>query len=112
MPERKHSLPDGYDRLEDQITSDVADSIVIHPRSHGRLHLDGEWSTESRPPGHQVKLVSTAPDNTSVYTEERMLGSSDHYLVTYDVWNYRDSPTFAQLVLTDHAPETPDTPAG
>ena len=31
MPERKHNLLDGYDRLDDQITGDVADSIVIHP---------------------------------------------------------------------------------
>jgi hypothetical protein len=68
----------------------VADSIVIHPRSHGRLGLDGERSTDSRPPGHQVKLVSTDPNNASVYTEERLPGSPEHYLVTYDVWNYRE----------------------
>jgi hypothetical protein len=103
MPERKHSLPDGYDRLEDQITGPVLDSIVIHPRSHGRLHLDREWSTDTRPPGHRVKLVSTAPDNTSVYTEERLLGSPEHYLVSYHVWNYRDSPSFAQIVITGQA---------
>jgi hypothetical protein len=42
MPESKHNLPDGYDRLEDQITGPVLDSIVIHPRSRGRLYLSGE----------------------------------------------------------------------
>jgi len=101
MPERKHNLPSLYDRLDDQITGDVADSIVIHPRSHGRLHMPGEWSTDNRPPGHQVKVTSTANDNQGVYTEERLLGGPEHYLVTYDVWNHRDSPSFARIVLTD-----------
>ena len=105
MPERKHNLPFRYDRLEDQITGPVLDSIVIHPRSGGKLYLDGEWSTGNRPPGHRVKLVSTDPDNTSVYTEQYQLGGPDHYLVNYDVWNHRDSPTFAQIVLTGPAAE-------
>ncbi len=70
MPERKHNLPDGYDRLDDQITGDVADSIVIHPRSHGRLYLSGQWSTDSRPPGHRVKVTSTA-QTTRASTQSR-----------------------------------------
>jgi hypothetical protein len=101
MPERKHNLTSRYEQLDDQITGDVADSIVIHPRSHGRLHMPGEWSTDNRPPGHHVKVTSTATDNQGVYTEERLLGSAEHYLVTYDVWNYRDSPSFARIGLTD-----------
>lgn len=103
MPERKHNLPDGYDRLEDQITGDVADSIVIHPRSRGRLYLDGEWSTGNRPPGLQVKITSTDPDNASVYTERREGDGPDHYVVNYDVWNHRDSGITAQLILTGQA---------
>jgi hypothetical protein len=111
MPERKHNLPDRYDRLDDQITGDVLDSIAIHPRSRGILYMPGEYSTSSRPPGHRVKLDSTAPDNTSVYTKQNELGGPDHYVVNYDVWNHRDSGTIARLILTDHtADETPDTP--
>jgi hypothetical protein len=113
MTERKDNLPSHYDRLDDQITEMVLDSIVIHPRSHGRLHMAGEYSTDSRPPGHRVKVTSTAADNQGVYHEERLLGSPEHYLVTYDVWNYRDSPSFAEIVLTDHADQGGEaTPGG
>ena len=108
MTERKHNLPAGYDRLEDQITGDVLDSIVIHPRSHGRLHMPGEWSTDNRPATRaRSSAAARDPDNQGVYTEESLLGSAERYLVTYDVWNYRDSPSFARIVLT--GPETPDT---
>jgi hypothetical protein len=103
MPERKHNLPTMFSRLDDQITGDVLDSIAIRPRSRGILYLPGEYSTSSRPPGHRVKLVRTDPDNTSVYTEQHQLGGPDHYVVNYDVWNHRDSPSFAQLILTDPA---------
>lgn len=113
MPERKHNLPFRYDRLEDHITGPVLGSIVIHPRSGGKLYLDGEWNTGSRPPGHRVKLVSADPDNASVYTEQHQLGGPDHYVVNYDVWNHRDSPTFAQIVLAGPAGEAQeDTPRG
>jgi hypothetical protein len=66
-------------------------------------------NTDNRPPGHWIKLVSTDPDNTSIYTEQHQLGGPDHYVVNYDVWNHRESPTFAQIVLTAQAQE--DTPA-
>jgi len=36
MSERKHNLHSHYERLGDQITGPVLDSIVIHSRSHGR----------------------------------------------------------------------------
>jgi hypothetical protein len=65
MPERKHNLQSRYDRLDDQITGPVLDSIVIHPRSHGRLHMTGEYSTDTRPPAHQVKVTSTAADQAA-----------------------------------------------
>lgn len=103
MPERKHNLPSSYQPLDGQITGPVADAIAISPRSHGRLHLPGEYSTDSRPPAHKVKITSTDPDNTSVYTGERLLGGPDRYLVSYDVWNYRDSTTTARIVLDDEA---------
>ena len=111
MTERKHNLPSRYDRLEDQVTGDVVDSIVIHPRSHGRLHMPGEYSTDSRPPAHRVDRASSATDNQGVDYEPRLLGGPDHYLVTYDVWNHRDSPSFASIVLTDNTnQDKADTP--
>lgn len=113
MTERKHNLPSQYDHLDDQITETVLDSIVIHPRSHGRLHMAGVYSTDSRPPRQRDKVTSTATDNQGVYHEECLLGSPERYLVTYDVWNHRDSPSFAEIVLTDHADQGgEDTPGG
>jgi hypothetical protein len=100
MPERKHNLPTMFSRRDDQITGDVLDAIVIDPRSRGILYLPGEYSTENRPPGHRVRLISTDPGNASIYTEQNQLGGPDHYVVNYDVWNYRDSHTTAQIVLT------------
>ena len=99
MPPRKHNLPTAFDRIDDRAGVDVVDSIVIHARSRGMLSMPGEYSTENRPPAHRVKLVSTDTDNTAVYTEERLLGGPDHYRVYYDVWNHRDSATFADLVV-------------
>jgi hypothetical protein len=75
-----------------QVTGPALDSIIISPRSHDQLHLPGEHSTDSRPPGNRVKVTSTDPDYTSAYTEERQLGSPERYLVGYDVWNHRDRP--------------------
>ncbi len=77
MTECKHNLPTAYDRLEDQITGDVLDSIVIHPRSHGRLHMPGQWSTDNRPPAHEVNRSSSDPDNQGVDYEERPVGSAE-----------------------------------
>lgn len=99
MPERRHNLPTMFSRLDDQITGDVLDAIAIHPRSHGRLYLPGEWSTDNRPPAHEVKRSSSDPDNQGVDYQERPVGSAGRYTLTYDVWNHRDSPTFARIVL-------------
>jgi hypothetical protein len=41
-----------------------------------------------------------------VYTEERLAYSPDNperYTVTYDIWNYRDSPVTAQITRADTA---------
>jgi hypothetical protein len=103
MPERKHNLPSSYQRLDDQVTGPVLDAIAIDPRSHGSLHMPGEHSAESRPPAHRISISSTDPGNTAIYTEQRLLGDPGHYLVTYDIWNYRDSPAFAQIVRQDNA---------
>jgi len=113
MAEREHNLPSMFSRLDDQITGPVLDAIVIRPRSHGRLCLPGEWSTSSRPPRHEVKVTSSDPGNQGIYTERRLLGSAECSTVSYDVWNYRDSPAFARIILTGQAGTTPpDTPEG
>jgi len=100
MPERKHNLTSRYERLDDQITGDVVDAIVIHPRSHGILYMPGEYCTSNRPPGHRIEKTSTDPDNQGVYHEQIQRGSPDHYVLSYDVWNHRDSASVARLVLT------------
>ena len=94
-----HHLPTDYDRLDDQITGPVLDSIVISAHSHGRLYLPGEHSSGDRPPPHEVKVVSTDPDNESVHTEQVQRGSPGRYTVSYDVWNYRDSHVSARIIL-------------
>jgi len=111
MPERKHKLPTVFSRLDDQINGPVLDAIMIYPRSRGILCLRGEYGTDSRPPAHQVNVVSTDRDNQGVYTEQIQRGSPGHYLVSYDVWNYRDSPSLARVVLTGHTGQaTPEKP--
>ena len=111
MPERKHNLPTALSRLDNQITGPVLDSIVINPRSRGILYMPGEYSTSSRAPAHRVEKTSTDPDNQGVYHEQIQRGSAERYTVSYDVWNYRDSASFAKIILTDQAEKKADTPA-
>jgi hypothetical protein len=99
MAERKHNLPSGYDRLGDQVRPPVADSIVVYPRSHGVLSLPGQHSTERPHPRHDTKVTAAGPDG--YYLEQVMRGSAERYTVTYDVWNHRDSPIFAEIVMLD-----------
>jgi hypothetical protein len=101
MPEKKHKLPFNAERLEDDIAGPVLDSIIVHARSHGILCLPGEYSIASRHPASPVKITSTDPDNQGVYKEERLLGGPERYAVRYDIWNYRDSPAFAQIIILE-----------
>jgi hypothetical protein len=104
MSESEHSPPTRYDRLGDQIDGPVLDAIAVHPQSRGILSLPGEYSTDSRPPAHAVKITGTDPDSHSVHTEQHQPGGPDHYVVNYDVWNHRNnSLTFAKIVRTDQA---------
>jgi hypothetical protein len=73
----------------------------VHPQSRGILSLPGEYGTDSRPPAHAVKITGTDPGSHSVRTEQHQPGGPGHYVVTYDVWNHRDSLTFAKIVRTD-----------
>jgi hypothetical protein len=75
--------------------------------------MPGEYSTNNRPPAHEVKVVSTDPDNQSVHTEQVQRDSPERFTLSYDVWNYRDSHTFARIIRTGQAdPARPDTPGG
>ena len=46
---------------------------------------------------------TAGPDSLSVHIEQHQPGGPDHYVVDYDVWNHRDSLTFAKIVRTDQA---------
>ena len=102
MPEHTHNLPTRFNRLDDQITGPVLDSIMIYPRSRGTLHLPGEYGTASHPPAHAIKVVSTDPDSPGVDIEPVERGSAEHFTLSYDIWNNQDSPAFARITLTDH----------
>ena len=82
MPESEHSLPTRYDRLGDQIDGPVLDASFVHPQCRGILSLPGEYSTDSRPPAHEVKITGTDPDSLSVHTEQHQPGGPDHYVVS------------------------------
>jgi hypothetical protein len=103
MPASEHSLPARYDRPGDQVDGSVLEALIVHSRSRGNLSLPGEYSTDSRPPAHEVKITGTDPDSHSVRTEQHQPGGPDHYVVNYDVWNHRNSLTFAKIVRTDQA---------
>jgi hypothetical protein len=103
MPAPEHNLPTQFNRLDDQITGYVLDAIMIYPRSRGTLYLPGEYSTDSKPPAHKVNIGTGDPGNPGVYTQENQLGGPDHYMVNYDIWNHRDSPAFARIILTEPA---------
>ena len=89
-----------FNRLDDQITGPVLDAIMVYPHSHGILHLPGEYSTGSRPALHKVEVATGEPGNPHVYTDQNQPGRPDHYTVNYDIWDHRDSPTFARITLT------------
>lgn len=50
------------------------------------------------PPAHRVRLVSSAPDGEGVSAEMIQRGGPEHYTVSYDVTNHRDSIAFAHLI--------------
>jgi hypothetical protein len=103
MPEPKRNLPTQFNRLDDQITGNVLDAIMVYPRSRGILYLPGEYSTTSRPPAHKVDIGTGEPGNPGAYTQENQPGSPDHYVVNHDIRNHWDSPAFARIILTEPA---------
>jgi hypothetical protein len=112
MPEPEHNLPTQFNRLDDQITGPVLDAMMVYPRSHGILYLPGEHSADSPPPPHKIDVATGEPGNPGIYTRQNQPGGPDHYTVSYDIWNHRDSPAFARIVLAGQAaPGTPDSAA-
>lgn len=101
----KRSLPSRYRRFDEQVTGSVIDSIMIESRSSGRLSMDADYSKATPPPRHELKIVSTSPQNESISYEQKLLGAGDEYRVTYEVQNHRDSPTFVQIVLIEDGSE-------
>lgn len=95
---KQRKLPSSYQRLDEQINDTVVDAIELSPRSGGRLSLPGEYSTANRPPRHVVRIAAAGP---GVNYEEKLLGSAENYHVTYEVSNFRDSPSFAHIELDD-----------
>jgi hypothetical protein len=105
------SLPDGYDRLSDQIAGSVVDAIVVRPRSHGELHMPGKYSYSrdfrvkaNNPPEHEVTLTSEDGSSTQgVYYRRRSIGPMERFTLVYDVWNNRDSRVTARLIVPSQA---------
>jgi hypothetical protein len=73
---------------------------MVNPHSHAILRLPGEYSTGSRPAPAQGRGRDREPGNPHVYTDQNQPGRPDHYTVNYDIWDHRDSPTFARITLT------------
>lgn len=96
---RPRNLRANYRRLDEQITDTVVDAIELSPRSSGRLSLPGAYSTDNRPPRHDVCIAAAGP---GVEYEQKLLGSAEKYHVMYEVKNFRDSISFVHLeLLTD-----------
>ena len=122
-PGDKHNLPTSFRRFDSQITHYVLDSIMVYPRSRGLLSAARSISSgiyESSQE-HQIEVISSDPDNQGVYIEEHRVDGSEvvdrirlyFYTLSCDVWNYRDSPVYAKLILARSASQAvPDTPEG
>jgi hypothetical protein len=99
----KPRLPTRYDQQDGQITGPVADSILVHPQSHGQLIMPGEYNLRSRPPDFRVDVTSADGSTQGVSVIFRPIGPEERYKYSFDVWNRRDSPVTAQIIWTDKA---------
>ena len=104
------SLPDGYDRQDDQITGSVVDAIVVYPRSHGVLRMPGEYSRSLKlgvkvnsPPEREVTITSDDGSTQGVYDRIRSIGPDERFTLVWDVWNHRDSRVTARLITPGRA---------
>jgi hypothetical protein len=105
-PGGKHKLPTSFSRSDRLVGfAKRTDRIVVHPVSKGTLYLDSHWLARSE--DHlQLEVTSNDPDNQGVYVEKRRADNPNdpaRYTVSYDVWNYTDSPVIAQFTETDTA---------
>ena len=99
-PEDGHNLPTAFRRLDGQITGPVYDSIMVYPRSRGLLSMPGKGQIRSYQE-HRVEVTSSDPHNQGVYTEEQRVGDSLGYKVNCSVWNYRDTPAYAKIIVVE-----------
>ena len=97
-PEGGHNLPTAFRRLDDQITGPVFDSIMVYPASRGILSMPGKGNIRSYQE-HRVEVTSSDPHNQGVYTEEQRVGDPGDYKVSCSVWNYRDTPAHAKIIV-------------
>ena len=88
-------LPYKAERSTPPEGKEALDSIVIHPRSRGNLHMPGEFSAEAKHPRYKVTVLAT--NNDGVQWEEKLMGSRDHYVVVIEVRNFNDSPAVVHL---------------
>lgn len=63
MPERKYNLTSRYERLDDQITGDVTDSIAIHPAATAPCTCPA--NTARKTARADMRLGSPAPPRTT-----------------------------------------------
>jgi hypothetical protein len=104
-PEGGHSLVTAFRRLDGQITGPVLDSIVIYPGSRGILSMPGHAIRPNQE--HRVEVTSSDPHNQGVYTEEQRIVGPWGYKVNCSVWNYRETPVHAKIILLEHAEGAP-----
>ena len=62
--------------------------------------MPGEYSADSPPPAHKIRRMPH-PEKPGLYWAGRYLGGPDRYTLIYDVWNYRNSAGFAEIILED-----------
>lgn len=76
----------------------LAEDKVL-PRSKLSLSIDGEFSKFNLKPKYFVEIHATNKD--LVKYEEKLLGSSDHYIVTVNIINENDSIAFVSLISNE-----------
>jgi hypothetical protein len=105
----KHNLPTSFRRLDNQVTHYVRDSIMVYPSSRGILSARIRIVVKSVPvEEHRIEVTSSDPDNQGVYIEDHGVdGSEGFYTFSCDVWNYRDSPAYAKLVVGERTSQAP-----
>lgn len=86
----------GYDKT-DAASRNAVESIVVHGRSRGVFHIPGVYSSMNDIP-YAVRIQ--AIDQSQTAWVPKQMGTHNTFVVRYEVFNYGDSPIFADLVPT------------